>query len=143
VGETLTILNSDPVGHNTNITTKKGAGTNPLIPANQSAQFKPSAEESAPATVTCSIHTWMRSYLLPRSNGYMAVTKDDGSFEIPNLPAGEDLEFQVWHESAPGNNVVVNLPELKWDKKGRFKIKLQENEEKVLDVSVPGAAIKG
>ena len=27
------------------------------------------------------------------------LTGEDGSFELPNLPAGENLELQVWHES--------------------------------------------
>ena len=42
----------------------------------------------------------MKAYMMPRKDTYMAVTKADGSFEIPNLPAGEKVEFQVWHEKA-------------------------------------------
>ena len=35
--------------------------------------------------------------------------KTDGSFEIPNLPAGEEIEVQVWHERAagPGGALVL------------------------------------
>ena len=44
----------------------------------------------------------MIGYLLPRKNGYFAMTDADGKFEIANVPAGEPLEFQVWHESGAG-----------------------------------------
>lgn len=146
LGDTMVIKNSDPVGHNTNIEGKNGF--NQTIPANSASEFKPQKEEAVPVGVVCSIHPWMKAYFLPRENGYVAVTKEDGSFEIPNLPAGESLEFQVWHESAtgPGGALVLGSPEakaLKWSGKGRFKMKLAENEEKELVISVPAAALGG
>ena len=73
------------------------------------------------------------------------MTAEDGSFEIPNLPAGEELEFQVWHESAtgPGQSLVLTTPEakeLKWSSKGRFKLKLADDETKEFNLTVPSAA---
>lgn len=146
LGQTMLIKNSDPVGHNTNISGKNGF--NQTIPANASSEFKPQKEEAVPVGVVCSIHPWMKAYFLPRENSYVAVTEEDGSFEIANLPAGEDLEFQVWHESGagPGGALVLSTPEakeLKWSSKGRFKIKLAENEEKELNITVPAAALGG
>ena len=146
LGQTMVIKNSDPVGHNTNLSGKNGF--NQTIPANESSEFKPQKEEAVPVGVACSIHPWMKAYFLPRKNNYMAVTKLDGSFEIANLPAGEDLEFQVWHESGtgPSGALVLSTPEakeLKWSSKGRFKLKLDENEEKELNFTVPAAALGG
>lgn len=146
LGTTMLIKNSDPVGHNTNIEGKNSF--NQTIPANATIPFKPQKEEAVPVAVRCSIHPWMLAWLLPRENGYMAVTAEDGSFEIPNLPAGEDLEFQVWHESAvgPGKSLVLTTPEakeLKWSNKGRFKVKLGEDEVKELNLTVPAAAFGG
>ncbi len=143
LGNTMDIKNSDPVGHNTNIEGKNSF--NQTIPVGESIQFKPQKEEAVPVSVRCSIHPWMLAYFLPRENGYVAVTTEDGSFEIANLPAGEDLEFQVWHESAagPGKSLVLTTPEakeLKWSKKGRFKVKLAEDEVKELNLTVPSAA---
>ncbi len=144
IGQTMAIKNSDDVGHNTNIEGKNGF--NQTIPVGQTIDFKPQKEEAVPVGVRCSIHPWMLSYFLPRNNGYVAITGPDGSFEIPNVPAGEELEFQVWHESAtgPGHALVLGTPaakEMKWSKKGRFKIKLAEGEEKVLEITVPAAAL--
>ena len=89
----------------------------------------------------------MQAYLLPRKNGYFAVTATDGSFEIANLPAGEALEFQVWHESAtgPAGGLVVDSPEAKeykWSKKGRFKVQLVEDQETEMTLNVPASAFR-
>ena len=146
LGQTMRIKNSDNVGHNTNIEGKNGF--NQTIPAGGLIDFTPQKEEAVPVAVRCSIHPWMLAYFLPRENGYYAVTNPDGSFEIANVPAGEDLEFQVWHESAtgPGGALVLSTPEakeLKWSKKGRFKIKLGEDEVKELEITVPATALGG
>lgn len=143
LGTTMDIKNSDPVGHNTNIEGKNSF--NQTIPASATIPFKPQKEEAVPVAVRCSIHPWMLAYFLPRKNGYVAVTAPDGTFEIPNLPDGEELEFQVWHESAvgPGKSLVLTSPEakeLKWSNKGRFKVKLAENESKEISLTVPAAA---
>ena len=145
VGQTLKIKNSDPVGHNTNITGKASAGANLTIPAGESGSFKPTAEESLPQLVTCNIHPWMKAYWIPRKNAYCAVTQADGSFEIANLPAGEDVEFQVWHEAATGAQGALALDnkDLKWNTKGRFTVRLAEDETRELDLTVPAAALGG
>jgi hypothetical protein len=95
--QTLKILNSDPIGHNTKIDPKGAARPfNQTIGANGSTMYEPGGEEREPAPVSCSIHPWMQAYLLPRENPYFAVTDENGEFEIPNLPAGVELEFRVW-----------------------------------------------
>jgi len=146
IGQTMAIKNSDNVGHNTNIEGKNGF--NQTIPAGQTIDFTPQKEEAVPVGVRCSIHPWMLAYFLPRKNGYVAITGEDGSFEIANVPAGEELEFQVWHESATGTGGVLVLgtpaaKAMKWSKKGRFKIKLAEGEEKELEITVPASALGG
>jgi hypothetical protein len=63
------------------------------------------------------------------------VTKADGSFEIPNLPAGEKVEFQVWHEK---QSKLAAKPE--WAQ-GRFTVTIPKDD--VLDLGqiqvAPGA----
>ncbi len=146
LGQTMQIKNSDNVGHNTKI----GGDNvfNQTIPAGEVIDFTPQKEEALPVAVGCSIHPWMLAYFLPRENGYYAVSGPDGSFEIPNVPAGEELEIQVWHESGTGtrNALVLGTPEakqLKWSKKGRFKITLAEDEVKEMDITVPASALGG
>ena len=131
VGETIDIKNSDPIGHNTNI----------MVPVSirlfrATARFRSRCKRkcSVPIKVKCSIHPWMTAYMLPRKNGYFAVTDDQGKFEIANVPAGEPLEFQVWHESgtAPGSGLVGTTPDatdVKWSNRGRITVTLQPDEE--------------
>jgi hypothetical protein len=93
--------------------------------------------------VTCNIHPWMKAYMWFRKDGYYAVTKEDGTFEIQNLPAGELIEFQVWHARATGG-VALSVPELKWDAKGRFRVTLEPETPKDLGkLEVPAAVLAG
>jgi hypothetical protein len=144
VGQSLDIKNSDPTGHNTNI---QGSGFNQLIPEGGSILFSVQKESQQPNKVTCSIHPWMVAYMLPRKNGYFAVTDADGKFEIANVPAGEPLEFQVWHESgaAPGNGLVgttADAPDLKWSNRGRVSVTLEPETKKEIKVVVPPKAFR-
>jgi hypothetical protein len=141
VGQPIDVRNSDPVGHNTNIA---GSSFNQLIPAGQGTTYKPDAETGMPVTVTCNIHPWMKAFAVFRKDGYVAVSAADGSFSIPDLPAGEPLEFQVWHERSTGPNGALGIdkPELKWTPKGRFQVTLQPDEVKDLGtLAVPAAAL--
>ena len=141
VGQPIDVKNSDPIGHNTNIA---GSSFNQLIPAGQGTIYKPESETGMPTMVTCNIHPWMKAYAVFRKDGYVAVSAADGSFTIPDLPAGEPLEFQVWHERSTGPNGAVGLdkPELKWTPKGRFQIKLEADEVRDIGtLEVPASAI--
>ncbi len=143
VGQPIDVHNSDPVGHNTNIA---GTSFNQLIPAGQGTIYKPDAETGMPTMVTCNIHPWMKSYVVFRRDGYVAVSAADGSFTIPDLPAGETLEFQVWHERSTGPNGALGLtkPELKWTPKGRFQVRIEPDEVKDIGtLEVPAASIGG
>jgi len=46
--------------------------------------------------VGCDVHPWMRAYISVLANPFFAVTKDDGTFEIKGLPAGE-YEIEAYH----------------------------------------------
>ena len=143
VGQPVDVKNSDPIGHNTNIS---GSSFNQLIPSGDSTIFTPGRETGLPVSVTCNIHPWMKAYAVFREDGYVAVSSGDGAFEIPDLPAGEPLEFQVWHERATGRGGALDLdqPELQWNSKGRFKITLKENETRDLGtLEIPANAISG
>ncbi|REK09376.1 MAG: hypothetical protein DWQ37_18215 [Planctomycetota bacterium] len=145
VNQPIDIKNSDPVGHNTKIDPRTGVPFNQTVGAGGSLGYKLVSEEALPAPVSCSIHPWMQAYMLPREDKYFAVTTSDGGFEIPNLPAGEEIELQVWHErgGGPGGAVVLPRKDLKWTRKGRFKVNLKQDETLDLgELEVPGSALK-
>jgi carboxypeptidase family protein len=68
--------------------------------------------------VKCNIHSWMHAWIGVVDNPYFAVSKDDGSFSIANLPPGT-YTIAAWHEGldtqemqvtvAPRANAVANF----------------------------------
>ena len=122
-GQTLNVTNSDPVGHNSLIGFIKNPGVNPIIPANGNVEFQLKKAELLPVKVSCSIHPWMQGLVLVQDHPYMAVTDEDGKFEIKNLPAG-DVALKVWHEKSGYVQAAdVDGKAAKW-KRGRYSVKL-------------------
>ena len=136
-GQPVKILNSDKVGHNTRIVGRKNPEFNSNIPTGGELAYSAKQEESSPMAVSCSIHPWMSAYLMPRPNGYFAVTGADGTFEIPNLPAGETVEIQVWHEAVKTWGQMESLKA-----NGRFEVKLEDGGEQMVEFKVPVANFK-
>jgi hypothetical protein len=120
--QTLLVKNTDTCSHNTNISPLGGGGINPLIAAGSDVQHKFNRQQNLPIPVACNIHPWMKAYILPRDNPYAVVSAEDGSFEMKNVPAGTELEFQVWQEKS--GYVTGEIGKLKLDK-GKFNYKLK------------------
>ena len=141
--QTLKILNSDPVGHNTNLDSKRGAtGANITIPANFFAPYVPGNASPAPFPVSCAIHPWMRASMMVCDNPYFAVTDANGSFSIPNVPAGVELDFRVWHEKAGFiQAVTVGGASESWPR-GRFKREIADGESVNLDVTIDAGVFR-
>jgi len=138
VGQTVLVKNSDPVAHNSNISPPGQNPFNPIIPGNGEVQYTFGKQQTEPVPVSCNIHSWMRAYIIPRKDPYVAVTTADGSFEIPNLPAGEEIELQVWHERGAGGKGALIAGAIKTQ--GRYKFQVEEDGEHVLEVQVPLSA---
>lgn len=140
VSQPLHIKNSDPIGHNTNISPPADQGANPLLPPNGETTYQFGRPQNAPVAVSCNIHPWMKAWIIPRTDPYFAVTDEAGQFEMALLPAGEEIEFQVWHERASGSGNELAVPGLT-DARGRFKRTVPEDGQIDLEVlSVPPAA---
>lgn len=138
----LEIRNSDDgIGHNTNAQTLfDNPKFNEQVTNDRPITKKFEKSENLPAKIACNVHPWMNALLLIRNNPYMAVSGEDGSFEIANVPAGKQ-EFIFWHE-APG--YLKNLAVGKGKTDRRAKAKLDVPAGGVLDlgeVKVSAAAL--
>jgi len=141
VGQKLKIKNSDPepIGHNTKIDL---FSFNNTIGAKSEQEIVDSKEFVLPMPVNCSIHPWMSANILSLPHPYMAASKDDGTFEIKDIPVGTH-EFQFWHE-AQGNlkNIKIGSGGTT-DPKGRAKLKIDAGQTLDLgEIKVPASALK-
>jgi hypothetical protein len=58
--------------------------------------FRGGAEKKGYYRLQCDQHEFMQSFFLPVSNPYFAVVKEDGSFELKDVPAGKH-KVVAWH----------------------------------------------
>jgi hypothetical protein len=61
--------------------------------------FRGGAEKEGYFRLQCDQHEFMQSFFLPVSNPHFAVVKEDGSFEIKDVPAGKH-KVVAWHPFA-------------------------------------------
>ncbi len=140
LGQQLKVLNSDTVGHNTKIDTTASPGFNSIVPAGGEVDVpKFKGEERLPASVSCSIHTWMTAKLVVKEHPYMAVTDEDGNFEIANLPSGT-WSFQVWQESAGYVAKVQREGKEESWARGKVELTIAPGDNSLGDVTIPAAA---
>lgn len=108
--QTVLIRNSDDVLHNIHPAPTNSRSFNISQPTQgmETERSFPAAEIMVP--VGCDVHGWMNSYIGVVDHPYYAVTEDDGSFELPNLPPG-DYEIEVWHEEYGTQTMNVTVGE--------------------------------
>jgi plastocyanin len=95
-GQELKVVNSDQTSHNIHPLAKvnrewnksQPPGTPPLSEKYDKEEF---------ITVKCNVHPWMRGYFAVLKTSHYDVSKDDGGFKLPDLPAGK-YTITAWHE---------------------------------------------
>ncbi|MBL8177505.1 MAG: DUF2012 domain-containing protein [Bryobacterales bacterium] len=98
VNQTLEIANSDDTNHNIHPMPKINREWNESQPPKGDLKVKSfPKEELPPILFKCNIHPWMRAWVGVSSHPFFAVTGDDGSFTIKDVPAGE-YTLEVWQE---------------------------------------------
>ena len=106
--QTLQVVNSDPVTHNIHPMAEinrewnhsQGPGDAPL-----SRRF---IKPEVMIRVKCNIHSWMHAFIGVVDNPYYAVSKDDGTFEIKDLPAGT-YTLAVWQENLGAQDQQITI----------------------------------
>jgi plastocyanin len=101
VGQPVHFSNSDSIAHNVAVFARRNQPFSEIVPASQPLEKTFPKSELLPIRIDCSIHAWMKSWLIITEHPYVAITDENGQFEIRNIPAGE-WKFRFWHER-PGN----------------------------------------
>lgn len=66
-------------------------------------------DKPGPVAVFCEIHKWMRGAIIVVENPYVTAVRDDGTFSIPNVPAGT-YKVSVWHPERGSKTFNVTVP---------------------------------
>jgi plastocyanin len=109
VGQPFQVTNSDPVTHNIHpmaeINREWNHSQGPGDPALNRKFLKP--EIMIP--VKCNIHGWMHAYIGVLNHPYFSVSKDDGTFQISNLPPGT-YTLATWQEKLGEQTQQITVP---------------------------------
>ncbi len=97
VGQSLTILNSDPLLHNINCKPTINKPFNEGMPMKNQKKHKSFSKPEVPVYFKCDVHPWMNAYTAVFAHPFFAVSGDDGSFKIEHVPAGT-YKVMAWHE---------------------------------------------
>jgi len=106
-GQEVEIRNSDNTLHNVHTLSTANAAFNAGQPIKGSKLMK-KFDKPETFKVKCDVHSWMGAYIGVFNHPYYAVTGDDGSFTIKDLPAG-DYTLEVWHEKYGVQTMKVNV----------------------------------
>lgn len=118
------VLNSADILHNVKITPAKNPSSDDsLQPKTDKSKVKARTyEKEGPINISCSIHGFMNAKLLTFDHPYFAVSKEDGSFEIKNVPVGEEVTIYMWHESNPKHVEAQKITVTKGENKVELSI---------------------
>jgi len=107
-GQTLRVTSSDPTLHNVHVL----ADANPSVNVAMTGvgQFHDLVFKAPEFLRTkCDVHPWMTAYVAVIDNPFFAVTRDDGTFEIKNAPAG-NYTVACWHERLGDLKQQITIP---------------------------------
>jgi hypothetical protein len=128
-GQVFKVINDAPKNHNTawkGQDSTLNPGKNETLKPNSAMEIdakvdkKPGSEELL--NINCDLHKWMKGYARLFDHPYFAVTKEDGTYEIANVPIGAEVEIVYWHE-ALGDPKVLKKTSLKPDNTEDIKVK--------------------
>ena len=96
VNQPLEIRNSDSTLHNVHALSEKNAQFNLGMPIQGMKLKKTFTKPEVMVKIKCEVHSWMHAYAGVLDHPFFAVSGDDGSFSIKNLPAGQ-YTLEAWH----------------------------------------------
>lgn len=106
----LRVTNSDPVTHNIHPMAEMNREWNHSQGPGDAALSRKFVKPEVMIRVKCNIHSWMHAYIGVLEHPYFAVSSDDGSFAIKNLPPGT-YTLAIWQENLGTQEQQVTVSE--------------------------------
>lgn len=108
--QTIIIRNNDDLLHNIHPEPVNSRGFNVGQPKQGMETERSFSAAEIMVPVACDVHGWMSAYIGVVDHPYFAVTGNDGTFELPNLPPGE-YTIEAWHEEYGTQEMNVTVGE--------------------------------
>ncbi len=107
-GQTITVLNSDPVMHNIHAQPGKSAEFNESMQPGAAPLSKTIDRSEVLVPIKCDVHSWMHAYAGVVNHPYFAVTDAKGAYSIGKLPAGT-YTIRAIHESGKKSEKEIEV----------------------------------
>ncbi len=108
VGQTLRVSNSDPLTHNIHPLAQVNRDWNQSQAPGAAPLNRRFAQPEVMIRVKCNIHSWMHAWIGSVAHPYFAVTGEDGSFQLRNVPPG-NYTIEAWQEGLGRREQQVTL----------------------------------
>src|ERR1051325_3623077 len=109
VGQKFPVKNSDPFLHNIHGLPEENKGFNfGQNNVDNGRDITPNITTPENFKVKCDVHPWMSAWVAVFKHPYFGVTKEDGTFTIPNVPDGS-YDVTLWHEKLGEQEAKVTV----------------------------------
>jgi hypothetical protein len=106
-GSQLEVINQDPVLHNTH-SYLDGKTLFNLAQPNKDQVIRRPLKRSGLVDLMCDSHDWMNGWIAVLDHPYFAITGEDGTYAIPDVPPGT-YTLTAWHEKLGKKQVQVTV----------------------------------
>ena len=96
VGQTLRVTSGDDAPHNTHYNPSKNPARN-FVLMRAGEEKTVTFTQSEIIRTKCDVHGWMTAWIGVMDSPFFSVTKEDGTFQILRVPAG-NYTLTAWHE---------------------------------------------
>lgn len=110
VNQPFQILNSDGTLHNVHSLPKNSKEFNLGMPIQGMKLTQKFTAPEVMVKIKCEVHPWMAAYGGVLDHPFFAVTGDDGTFTLKDLPPGEYV-LEAWHEKYGSQTATVKVPD--------------------------------
>lgn len=105
----LQVKSSDPLLHNVHSFLNGSTVINFAMPPEPGLVLTKKLDKPGGEQLKCDVHNFMTGGIFVAANPYYALTGDDGSFEIKDVPAGT-YTIATWHQAAGPLSESITVP---------------------------------
>ena len=109
VHSVLQVKSSDPILHNVHSFLNGSTVINFAMPPQPGLVLTKKLDKPGGEQLKCDVHSFMTGGIFVADNPYYALTGDDGSYEIKDVPAGT-YTIATWHQAAGPLSQSVTVP---------------------------------